>query len=87
MSRHIKEESYSADFGDFASFLYHMRQQASIRRQDLLVVDSGDLHHGTGLTDATELDGELLNPIYEKVRCRGHTTVSFSRMIMINDHR
>ncbi|KAF9956184.1 hypothetical protein BGZ72_002966 [Mortierella alpina] len=67
LSGHIKEESYSADFGDFASFLYHMRQQASIRRQDLLVVDSGDLHHGTGLTDATELDGELLNPIYEKI--------------------
>ncbi|KAF9285212.1 hypothetical protein BGZ68_004041 [Mortierella alpina] len=64
---HTKEEAYSADFGDFASFLFHMRQQACIRRQDLLVVDSGDLHHGTGLTDATELDGQLSNPIFEKV--------------------
>ncbi|KAF9574367.1 hypothetical protein EC968_006701 [Mortierella alpina] len=43
-----------------------MRQQASLRRQDLLVVDSGDLHHGAGITDATELDGELSNPIFEK---------------------
>ncbi|CAO3575183.1 unnamed protein product [Mortierella alpina] len=67
LSGHTKEEAYSADFGDFASFLYHMRQQASLRRRDLLVVDSGDLHHGTGLTDATELDGQLSNPIFEKI--------------------
>ncbi|KAF9925144.1 hypothetical protein BGZ67_008871 [Mortierella alpina] len=67
MCRHTKEESYSADFGDFASFLFHMRQQANLRQQDLLVVDSGDLHHGTGLTDATELDGQLANPIFEKI--------------------
>ncbi|KAF9949369.1 hypothetical protein BGZ70_001803 [Mortierella alpina] len=66
-SSHTKEEAYSADFGDFASFLFHMRQQASLRRQDLLVVDSGDLHHGTGLTDITELDGQLSNPIFEKI--------------------
>lgn len=38
---HVKEAPYSADFGDFASFLSHMREQAVHRRKDLLVVDSG----------------------------------------------
>jgi len=41
LSGHVKEGSYSADFGDFSSFLSHMREQAVHRRKDLLVVDSG----------------------------------------------
>ncbi|KAI1315735.1 hypothetical protein EDD11_000385 [Mortierella claussenii] len=67
LSGHIKEESYSADFGDFASFLLHMRQQANHRRKNLLVVDSGDLHDGNGLSDATAVDGQDSNPIFEKI--------------------
>ena len=43
LSGHIKEGSYSADFGDFSSFLSHMREQAVHRRKDLLVVDSGGM--------------------------------------------
>ncbi|KAF9086187.1 hypothetical protein BGX29_001539 [Mortierella sp. GBA35] len=67
LSGHTKEASYSADFGDFSSFLYHMRQQANHRRKDLLVVDSGDLHDGNGLADATPLNGEATSPIYQKI--------------------
>ncbi|KAI7826568.1 Metallo-dependent phosphatase-like protein [Gamsiella multidivaricata] len=67
LSGNTKEESYSADFGDFASFLFHMRQQANHRRKDLLVVDSGDLHDGNGFSDATPLDGQDSNPIFEKI--------------------
>ncbi|KAF8937948.1 hypothetical protein BGZ58_001879 [Dissophora ornata] len=66
LSGHTKEASYSADFGDFASFLHHMRQQADHRRKDLLVIDSGDLHDGNGLSDATTVDGQDSNPIFEK---------------------
>ncbi|GJJ76673.1 hypothetical protein EMPS_09032 [Entomortierella parvispora] len=67
LSGHVKEGSYSADFGDFSSFLSHMREQAVHRRKDLLVVDSGDLHDGNGLSDATPLDGEVSNPIFQKI--------------------
>ncbi|KAF8627608.1 hypothetical protein AX15_004314 [Amanita polypyramis BW_CC] len=45
------EPNYSGDFGDFASFVSHMKQIAIKRDVDLLLVDSGDLHDGTGLSD------------------------------------
>ncbi|KAF9138054.1 hypothetical protein BG015_002524 [Linnemannia schmuckeri] len=67
LSGHTKEASYSADFGDFSSFLYHMRQQAVHRRKDLLVVDSGDLHDGNGLGDASPVNGQYTRPIYQKI--------------------
>ncbi|KAI0031972.1 Metallo-dependent phosphatase-like protein [Vararia minispora EC-137] len=45
------EPNYSADFGDFASFVTHMKAIAEEKDVDLLLVDSGDLHDGTGLSD------------------------------------
>ncbi|KAI0264244.1 Metallo-dependent phosphatase-like protein [Gloeopeniophorella convolvens] len=45
------EPNYSGDFGDFASFVAHMKEIALEKDVDLLLVDSGDLHDGTGLTD------------------------------------
>ncbi|GLB37901.1 putative ser thr protein phosphatase [Lyophyllum shimeji] len=45
------EPNYSGDFGDFASFVAHMKEIAIERDVDLLLVDSGDLHDGTGLVD------------------------------------
>ncbi|KAF8058688.1 Metallo-dependent phosphatase-like protein [Lyophyllum atratum] len=45
------EPNYSGDFGDFASFVAHMKEIAIKRDVDLLLVDSGDLHDGTGLVD------------------------------------
>ncbi|KAF8260660.1 Metallo-dependent phosphatase-like protein, partial [Lactarius quietus] len=45
------EPNYSGDFGDFASFVAHMKKIAIEKDVDLLLVDSGDLHDGTGLSD------------------------------------
>ncbi|KAJ6495385.1 Metallo-dependent phosphatase-like protein [Mycena sanguinolenta] len=45
------EPNYSGDFGDFASFVSHMKVLALEKDVDLLLVDSGDLHDGTGLSD------------------------------------
>ncbi|KAH8112352.1 Metallo-dependent phosphatase-like protein [Phellopilus nigrolimitatus] len=45
------EPNYSGDFGDFASFVSHMKEIALEKNVDLLLVDSGDLHDGTGLSD------------------------------------
>ncbi|KAG6916331.1 hypothetical protein DXG01_007314 [Tephrocybe rancida] len=40
------EPNYSGDFGDFASFVAHMKEIALKKDVDLLLVDSGDLHDG-----------------------------------------
>ncbi|KAK0189115.1 Metallo-dependent phosphatase-like protein [Armillaria mellea] len=45
------EPNYSGDLGDFASFVTHMKEIAIKKDVDLLLVDSGDLHDGTGLSD------------------------------------
>ncbi|KAF7798239.1 hypothetical protein EIP86_009456 [Pleurotus ostreatoroseus] len=45
------EPNYSGDLGDFSSFVAHMKQIALEKDVDLLLVDSGDLHDGTGLSD------------------------------------
>ncbi|KAG1742505.1 Metallo-dependent phosphatase-like protein [Suillus lakei] len=45
------EPDYSGDLGEFASFVTHMKRIAIEKDVDLLLVDSGDLHDGTGLSD------------------------------------
>ncbi|KAH9981544.1 Metallo-dependent phosphatase-like protein [Russula compacta] len=45
------EPNYSGDFGDFASFVAHMKKIAEEKDVDFLLADTGDLHDGTGLTD------------------------------------
>ncbi|KAF8484037.1 Metallo-dependent phosphatase-like protein [Russula ochroleuca] len=55
------EPNYSGTFGDFASFVFHMNETAKKKGADLLLVDTGDLHDGTGLSDGYppgEWDGE-----------------------------
>ncbi|KAL4079062.1 Metallo-dependent phosphatase-like protein [Scleroderma citrinum] len=58
------EPNYSGDLGDFASFVTHMKQQAKDKGVDLLLVDSGDIHDGTGLSDGYppgDVDGHESN--------------------------
>lgn len=51
------EPNYSGDLGDFASFVSRMKDTADKKGVDLLVVDSGDLHDGNGLSDGYPVGG------------------------------
>ncbi|KAK8155749.1 Metallo-dependent phosphatase-like protein [Phyllosticta citrichinensis] len=64
---HIKEENYGADWGDFVSFVAAMKCQAQEYGVDLLLIDTGDLHDGAGLSDATAPNGQLSNPIFQNI--------------------
>lgn len=41
LAGHVKEKNYGADWGDFVSFVKHMRQRADELDVDLLLVDTG----------------------------------------------
>ncbi|KAI6100585.1 Metallo-dependent phosphatase-like protein [Pisolithus sp. B1] len=45
------EPYFSGDLGDFASFVTHMKYIAKQKGVDLVLIDSGDLHDGAGLSD------------------------------------
>ncbi|WWD18629.1 hypothetical protein CI109_103082 [Kwoniella shandongensis] len=47
------EPNYSGDFGSFASFATHMRSIADSKGVDLLLVDAGDHHDGSGLVSSS----------------------------------
>ncbi|KAF2103481.1 hypothetical protein NA57DRAFT_63997 [Rhizodiscina lignyota] len=64
---HIKETNYGADWGDWISFVSHMKDKAKSYGVDLLLVDTGDLHDGAGLSDATDPNGLISNPVFENV--------------------
>lgn len=63
----MTETNYGADWGDIVSFTAHMRAKAKSLGVDLLLVDTGDLHDGAGLSDATTVDGALSNVVFEKL--------------------
>jgi 2',3'-cyclic-nucleotide 2'-phosphodiesterase (5'-nucleotidase family) len=64
---HLKEPNYGADWGDFVSFTNHMKKKADNLGVDLLLIDTGDLHDGNGLSDATAPNGLLSNPVFENI--------------------
>lgn len=57
----------SSKIGDFVSFVKHMNQTAINNGVDLLLVDTGDLHDGAGLSDATMPNGNVSNAIFENI--------------------
>ncbi|OJZ85084.1 hypothetical protein ASPFODRAFT_208271 [Aspergillus luchuensis CBS 106.47] len=61
---HVNEVNYGADWGDFVSFVTHMRDKANQQNVDLLVVDTGDIVTGNGLSDVSTPEGQLSNPIF-----------------------
>ncbi|CAK4030885.1 hypotheticalsprotein [Lecanosticta acicola] len=64
---HLLDENYSADYGDFADFVRKMKTKADVMGVDLLLVDSGDLHDGTGFGDATTPNGRFTLPIFKQL--------------------
>lgn len=58
--------SFSADWGHWADFIRHARHKAHEQGQDLVVVDTGDLITGHGLSDAhaSEARGHFSNDIF-----------------------
>ncbi|KLJ05985.1 hypothetical protein EMPG_10598 [Blastomyces silverae] len=67
LAGHLKEENYGADWGDFASFIRNMRKKANELKVDLLVVDTGDLHDGNGLSDITIPNGAYSKDIFSQI--------------------
>ncbi|QKX60151.1 uncharacterized protein TRUGW13939_07294 [Talaromyces rugulosus] len=63
---HLQEPSYSADWGDYVSFVTHMRNKAEAEDRDLLVVDTGDRVEGNGLYDASDPKGQYLYDILKQ---------------------
>lgn len=63
---HINQKQYDADWGDFISFIAHIRRISTERKVDLLVIDSGDKHDGNGLSDATVPNGAKSLPVFIK---------------------
>ncbi|GKZ82327.1 hypothetical protein AnigIFM56816_007139 [Aspergillus niger] len=61
---HLNEVNYGADWGDLISFVTHMRDKADRLGVDLLVVDTGDIVTGNGLSDVSDPEGQLSNPIF-----------------------
>ncbi|KAL1954800.1 hypothetical protein VTO42DRAFT_704 [Malbranchea cinnamomea] len=67
LAGHLKERNYGADWGDFVSFVKHMRRKADHLGVDLLLVDTGDLHDGNGLSDATDPTGLVSRDIFSEL--------------------
>lgn len=65
-SGHKNQKQYSADWGDFISFIHQLRKIADSNKQDFLVVDTGDRHDGNGLSDITVPNGAKSLPIFVK---------------------
>ncbi|KAH9989038.1 Ser/Thr protein phosphatase family protein [Xylariaceae sp. FL0662B] len=63
---HLKEGNYGADWGDFVTFSTHFKHRADKMGVDILLVDTGDLHDGAGLSDATTPDGEISMTIFDR---------------------
>ncbi|OBA22586.1 Metallo-dependent phosphatase [Metschnikowia bicuspidata var. bicuspidata NRRL YB-4993] len=64
---HLNQRAYDGDWGDFESFVQHVKQRAHDQKQDLLLVDSGDRHDGNGLSDATAPNGARSLPIFAQL--------------------
>lgn len=66
LAGHLNQKQYSADWGDFVSFTSHLHSIADRTDKDILLIDTGDKHDGNGLSDASNPNGEVSTPIFNK---------------------
>ncbi|RKF61583.1 Uncharacterized protein PB2B2.06c [Erysiphe neolycopersici] len=64
---HLQEGQYSADFGDYISFIQRMREKTDAAGTDLLVIDTGDRVEGNGLFDSSNPQGLYTYDIIKEV--------------------
>ncbi|KAK1925880.1 putative vacuolar protein [Papiliotrema laurentii] len=86
------EPNYSGDYGSFASFVSHMRFIAEEKGVDLLVVDAGDHHDGSGLVSsspesAAQADEIFSQLTYDILTIGNHELYSYASAKEIYDHR
>nr|KIR89221.1 vacuolar protein [Cryptococcus tetragattii IND107] len=62
------EPNYSGDYGSFASFVIHMREIADEKGVDLLLVDAGDHHDGSGLVSSSADSAALAEDIFSLIQ-------------------
>ncbi|XAO21467.1 hypothetical protein I312_100218 [Cryptococcus bacillisporus CA1280] len=62
------EPNYSGDYGSFASFVIHMREIADEKGVDLLLVDAGDHHDGSGLVSSSPDSASLAEDIFSMIQ-------------------
>lgn len=63
-NRHVPTQT--ADYGDYAALIEHMTNNHRSGKVELMALDTGDLVEGTGLSDATQIHGQMLFPIASK---------------------
>ena len=61
---HLREPSYSADWGDYVSFSQNLKKKAEQEGKDLLLIDTGDRIEGSGLYDASHPKGNFSREIF-----------------------
>ncbi|OWT39813.1 vacuolar protein [Cryptococcus neoformans Bt1] len=61
------EPNYSGNYGSFASFVIHMRKIADEKGVDLLLIDSGDHHDGSGLVSSSPDSASLAEDIFSMI--------------------
>ncbi|KAL6718289.1 hypothetical protein ACLMJK_004377 [Lecanora helva] len=73
---HLREPSFSADWGDYISFAERLHEKADNEGVDLLLIDTGDKIEGNGLYDASRPKGRYTLDIFAQqhidVICSGN---------------
>ncbi|KAH7823103.1 putative 5' nucleotidase family protein [Monocercomonoides exilis] len=63
---HPHEPTMNANLGDIYNYMYHMKQKQGPQSK-VMAFDTGDYSQGTGLSDATPIQGEFIFKVIQKM--------------------